>query len=156
MDSTKNIIVCFLEWMLSYGRNSSELPPPAVQSSLKQEPHLRSHGWLHARCSHSAHLQAHTKNNGNPIVHVSWGWYYGPRALEDQHKEQWEVEQLLPAQASGYAYCNLTELCSKPCVPHGQDQPLFTTELPWSFWTGKQQPKSSGAALFKPNLYEHE
>lgn len=37
MDLTKKVSVYLLEWELSCGRKSSALPPPAVQSSPKQE-----------------------------------------------------------------------------------------------------------------------
>lgn len=144
--------VCLLEWVLSCGRNSSDLPPPAARSSPNRSHILCSHGWLHARCGHSAHLQPHAKNNGNPLVHLSLRRCNSPTTLGNQHGEGWEVEQLLPAQASDYACCNFRVLCSKPCVPQGQDQMLYTTELPWFFQTWEWQPKSSGAALFKPKL----
>lgn len=84
--------VYLLEWVLSCGRNSSDPPPPALQSSPNRSHILCSHGWLHARCGHSAHLQPHAKNNGNPIVCLSQRRCNSPTTLGKQHEEGWEVE----------------------------------------------------------------
>lgn len=65
MDLIKNISVYLLEWVLSCGRNSSDPPPPAVQSSPKQEPHFVQ-SWLTAR--------------------QMWPLYPSP----DPHQEQWQ------------------------------------------------------------------